>query len=152
MTRKRGTPYAMGQLLIMTIVLLLLYSYFYYAYYTAKPYLSAPFSVPVWISSILLSLMTVLAGVLIELSRFWGWIIQYRFKQELLILQGIPSGLLGLVPNAVWTYYFGSHYPFCFFADPAVSGAAGIWFGIILIRSLVEQKRIREEEGSEKIN
>jgi len=146
-TRKRGAPYAVGQTVIMATVLLLLYSYFYHAYYKAGPYLLSPFSTHVWISSTLLSLMTVLAGILIELSRFWGWVIQYRVKQELLILQGIPSAILGLVPGVVWTRYFGTGYPFNFLADPAVSAAGGIWFGIILLRSLVEQKRIKEEES-----
>lgn len=86
--------------------------------------------------------------MLIELSRFWGWVVRYRFKQDLLILQGIPAGLLGLVPGTVWTRYFGTDYPFNFLADPAVSGAAGVWFGIILLRSLVERKRIPEEEST----
>ncbi|MTI86076.1 MAG: hypothetical protein FH756_19805 [Firmicutes bacterium] len=148
MTRKRGAPYALGQAVIMATVLLLLYSYFYYAYYNAGPYLLSPFSTQIWISNTLLSVMTILSGILIELSRFWGWIIQYRVKQELLIIQGIPSGMLSFIPSTVWVKYFGTGYPFNFLADPAVSGAAGIWFGIILMRSLVEKKRLKEEEPS----
>lgn len=148
MTRKRGTPYVVGQSIIFAVILILLYSYFYYAYYGAGIYYTSPFSVQAWVSSLLLSLLTVMAGMLIELSRFWGWVVQYRFKQELLIVQGIPSGLLGLVPDTFWTYFFGNHYPFNFLADQAVSGAAGVWFGVILLRSFLEQKKIKEEEES----
>lgn len=146
MSRKRGTPFAVGQTLIVATVLVLLYSYFYYAYYRAGPSLLDPLSPHLWISGLLLSLTTVAAGVLIELSRFWGWIVRYRFKQDLFILQGIPAGLLGLVPGVVWENYFGNEYPFNFLADPAVSGAAGVWFGIILLRSFLERKRLPEEE------
>jgi len=140
----------MGQAVIMAAVLVLFYTYFYYAYYTAGHNLLGPLSMPIWISNMLLCLVTVSAGILIELSRFWGWVIRYRFKQELLIIQGIPAGILGLVPGPVWTKYFGTEYPFNFLADPAVSGASGVWFGIILLRSLTERKRLKEEESPEK--
>ncbi|MCF8012445.1 MAG: hypothetical protein K9L17_13920 [Clostridiales bacterium] len=146
MTRKRGLPYAVGQILILIIVLFLLYTYYYYAYYYSDPIISGPFSADVWIKSFLLSFTTTAAGVFIELSRFWGWVIEYKFKQELLILQGIPAGLIGMIPSTIWTRYFESGYPFNFLADPSVSAAAGVWFGIILLRSFFDHKKIEEDE------
>lgn len=149
MTRKRGIPYAAGQVIITGMVLFLLYSYFYYARYSNGSHSADVFSSHVWSSSVLLSIMTVASGVLIELSRFWGWVVQYRFRQDLLILQGIPAGLLGLIPGIIWTKYYGTAYPFNLLADPAVSGAAGVWFGVILLRSFVERKRLPEEQEEE---
>lgn len=142
MTKQRPNTFPVGQALIMAGVFTLLYTYFYQTYYHYGLY-------GFGLESVLLAVVTVLSGILIELGRFLGGPVVFSFKPELLIMQGIPAGLLGLVPGSLWLDLFGRGYPFNFLADPGVSGAAGVWFGIILLRSLIDQKPVPEKEEQE---
>lgn len=145
MTKQRPNNFpVVGQALIMTGVFTLLYTYFYQTYYQPNYGLFG-----FWFESAFLAIVTVLSGILIELSRFLGGPVVLNFKSDLLIMQGIPAGLLGLVPGSLWVDLFGRGYPFNFLADPGVSGAAGVWFGIILLRALIDQKPVPEKEEQE---
>ncbi|WP_347488410.1 hypothetical protein ABDB91_14450 [Desulfoscipio sp. XC116] len=134
--------YAAGQALIGIAVFLLIYTYFFYS--TFQP---VPGSAGSWSMALLLSMTAVLAGLLIELGRFWGWAIEVKIDADLLILQGGPAAVLGLVPAPLWLQAGGHNYPYTFFADPVVTGIGGVWLGVVLFRSLFNNKKIKEDVG-----
>lgn len=133
--------YAVGQALIGMAVFLLIYTYFYYSKFQPVPGAD-------WGVSLLLSMTALMAGMLIELSRFWGWIIEVKINTDLLVLQGIPAAILSLVPEPLWLQAGGNMYPYIFFADPVVTGISGVWLGIVLFRAIFNNKKIKEEEKS----
>lgn len=137
--RKKPEAFPAGQMLIMVGVFAMLYSYYYQTNYQQIFYLQG-----FWYKSALLAAVTVMSGILIELGRFLGGPVEVNYKPGLLIVQGIPSGTLGLVPGWLWLDLFGSGYPFNFLADPSISAAAGIWFGVILLRGTIDQRRVPE--------
>jgi hypothetical protein len=132
--------YAAGQALIGIAVFLLIYTYFFYS--TFQP---LPGSAGSWGVALLLSITAVLAGLLIELGRFWGWVIEVKIDTDLLILQGGPAAVLSLVPAPFWLQVGGRNYPYIFFADPVVTGIAGVWLGVVLFRSIFNNKQIKED-------
>lgn len=142
--QKKPEDFPAGQMLIMVGVFAMLYSYFYQTSYQQIFFLQG-----FWYKSALLAVVTVMSGILIELGRFLGGPVEVNFKPGLLIVQGIPAGILGLVPGWLWVDLFGSGYPFNFLADTAVSAAAGVWFGVVLLRATIDQKRVVEREELE---
>ncbi|AGL03057.1 hypothetical protein [Desulfoscipio gibsoniae] len=137
--------YAAAQALIGISVFLLIYTYFFYSTYQTIPGLAESWSV-----ALLLSMTAVLAGLLIELSRFWGWVIEVKINVDLLILQGGPAAVLGLVPAPLWLQVGGHNYPYIFFADPVVTGISGVWLGVVLFRSIFNNKKIKEDLKDQK--
>lgn len=138
MNKKNG--YAAGQAFIGIAVFLLIYTYFYYNTYQPLPGAAGS-----WAVSLLLSMTAVLAGLLIEMGRFWGWVIEVKIDTDLLILQGVPAAVLSLLPAPLWLQVGGNAYPYIFFADPVVTGIAGVWFGVVLFRSIFNYKKIKED-------
>ncbi|WP_157833578.1 hypothetical protein [Desulfotruncus alcoholivorax] len=90
--------------------------------------------------------------MLIELGRFWGWVIEVRINKDLLVLQGIPAAILSIVPGPYWLQAGGNAFPFNFFADPVVTGISGVWLGVVLLRGIFNNKRIGDEEEIKKKN
>jgi hypothetical protein len=133
--------YAYGQLVTGVLVFLLIYTYFYYSRFR-----QAPGEGGEWGSAVFLSATAVLAGMLIELGRFWGWVIEVKINKELLVLQGIPAAVLSLVPGPLWIQAGGNVFPYIFFADPVVTGISGVWLGVVLFRSIFNNKRVKDEE------
>jgi len=86
----------------------------------------------------------VLAGLLIELGRFWGQTIEYSLDTDLLLLQGFPAAILTIIPAPLWLQTGGRVFPFTFFADPVVTGIAGVWLGVVLFRALFTIKLVEE--------
>lgn len=139
---KKKERYVLGQVFIGMAIFLLIYTYFFYSKYQ----LSLGGVTRDWGVALMLSLTAVLAGMLIELSRFWGWVIEVKINNDLLVLQGIPAAILSLIPGPFWIQQGGNYYPYIFFADPVVTGISGVWLGVILFRSVFNNKQIKEEE------
>ncbi|SFQ94937.1 hypothetical protein [Desulfoscipio geothermicus] len=137
---KKKDRYVLGQAFLGVAVFLLIYTYFFHSKFQ-------PVSGTVgdWGTALMLSTTAVLAGMLIELGRFWGWVIEVKIDADLLVMQGIPAAVLSLVPGPFWLQYGGKTYPYIFFADPVVTGIAGVWLGVILFRSMFNNKKIKEE-------
>ena len=139
--------YAVGQLIIGVSVFLLVYTFYYYS-----KYMNIPGRGGEWRISIFLSATAVLTGMLIELGRFWGWVIEVKINKELLVLQGIPAAILSIVPGPYWLQAGGNAFPYSFFADPVVTGISGVWLGVVLLRGFFNNKRIGDEEEIKKKN
>ena len=138
---KKGI-YAISNALISIAIFSLIYTYFYYTTFQLPTGAAAS-----WGVAMLLSMTAVLAGLLIELSRFWGQIIEYSLNTDLLILQGGPAAILSMIPAPVWLQAGGKIFPYTFFTDPVVTGIAGVWLGIILFRSLFSIKSADSPES-----
>ncbi len=139
--KKNDNRYIAGQALIGLAVFLLIYTYFYYSRVQRISGAGEE-----WGIAILLSLTAVLVGMLVELGRFWGWVIEVRIDANLLVLQGIPAAILSLIPGPVWLQAGGNTYPFIFFADPVVTGVSGVWLGVVVFRSVFNNKKLKDEE------
>jgi len=137
--------YAAGQLLIGIAIFLLIYTYFFNS--TAHP---LPGSAESWGVALFLSMTAVLVGILVEFSRFWGQVLEVKINSDLLILQGLPAAVLSLVPEPIWLQAGGQAYPYTFFADPVVTGMAGVWLGVVLFRAIFEIKKVNENQTDQK--
>lgn len=93
-----------------------------------------------------LSMTAVLVGMLMELSRFWGLVIEFKTDADLLIMQGVPAAILGVIPGPFWLQAGGNTFPFIFFADPVVTGISGVWLGMVLFRGIFNYKKVKEKE------
>jgi len=133
--------YAAGQAFIGIAIFLLIYTYFFYSTYQPLSGLAGS-----WGMALLLSMTAVLVGLLIELGRFWGQIVEVKIDTDLLVLQGGPAAVLSLVPEPFWLRAGGHTYPYIFFADPLVTGISGVWLGVILFRSIFNIKKARENK------
>lgn len=139
MNKKQG--YLYGQAIIGLLVFLLNYTYFYH--YSFGLLTGAGED---WSAAMFLSFTAVLTGMLIELGRFWGSPLEVKINGELLVLQGTPAALLGVIPDPLWLQAGGPVFPYIFFADPVVTGIAGVWLGVVLFRSVFSRKKVKEEE------
>lgn len=133
--------YIYGQAIIGLLVFLLIYTYFYHHSFGPVAGVGGD-----WGAAMFLSFTAVLTGMLIELGRLWGWVMEVKINKELLVLQGTPAALLSLVPDPLWLQAGGHTFPYIFFADPVVTGISGVWLGVVLFRSVFSRKRIKEEE------
>jgi len=100
--------------------------------------------------ALFLSMTAVLVGILVEFSRFWGQVLEVKINSDLLILQGLPAAVLSLVPEPIWLQAGGQAYPYTFFADPVVTGMAGVWLGVVLFRAIFEIKKVNENQTDQK--
>lgn len=139
--------YAAGQFIIGVFIFLLVYTFFYYSKYTNVTNREGE-----WGISVFLSFTAVMVGMLIELGRFWGLVIEVKINKDLLVLQGIPAAILSIVPGPYWLQAGGNAFPFSFFADPVVTGISGVWLGVILLRGFFSNKQVSDSEEIKKKN
>lgn len=139
--KKKKERYTQGLALTGIAIFTLVYTFFYTSVYRT-------FQGPAgdYVQSTALAMTAVLAGMLIELGRFWGWVIEFRVDSDLLVIQGIPAAILCIIPGPVWLQLGGNVFPYIFFADPVVTGISGVWLGVVLFRGLFNNKKVREEE------
>ncbi|KAF1084273.1 hypothetical protein SPSYN_02677 [Sporotomaculum syntrophicum] len=137
--------YAAGQAIIGIAIFLLIYTYFFYNMYQPLPGLAES-----WGKALLLSLTAVLVGLLIELGRFWGQVLEVKINTDLLILQGWPAAVLSLVPEPLWLQAGAHTFPYIFFGDPVVTGISGVWLGVVLFRSIFTNKNVKEDVCNKK--
>lgn len=142
---KKKNQYTAGQALTGFIIFILIYTYFY-----TNIFHNVPGRGGEWTQSLALSMTAILTGMLMELSRFWGWVIEFKTDSDLLIFQGIPAAILSLIPAPLWLQAGGDTFPFVFFANPVVTGMAGVWFGMVLFRGMFNNKKVKEEEEDKK--
>ena len=141
MMKKKRERYTFGLAFTGLTIFMLIYTFFYTSTFRA-------FQGPAgaWAEAMALSMTAVLAGMLIELSRFWGSQMEFKTDADLLILQGVPAAILGVIPGPFWLQAGGNSFPFIFFADPVVTGISGVWLGIVLFRGIFNHKKIKEKE------
>ena len=135
--------YTFGLAFTGLTIFMLIYTFFY-----TSTFRTIPGPTGAWAEAMALSMTAVLAGMLMELSRFWGSVIEFKTDADLLILQGVPAAILGVVPGPFWLQVGGNTFPFIFFADPVVTGISGVWLGMVLFRGLFNNKKIKEEEDA----
>ncbi|HBX24246.1 MAG TPA: hypothetical protein DEF34_11545 [Desulfotomaculum sp.] len=139
--KKKRDGYTFGLAFTGLTIFMLIYTFFYTSQFRI---IQGPSGV--WFQAMALSITAVLAGMLMELSRFWGLIIEFKTDADLLILQGVPAAILGVIPGPFWLQAGGNNFPFIFFADPVVTGISGVWLGMVLFRGLFNHKKVKEKE------
>lgn len=139
--KKKRERYTFGLAFTGLTIFMLIYTFFYTSTFRT---FQGPFGA--WAEAMALSMTAVLAGMLMELSRFWGSVIEFKTDADLLILQGVPAAILSVIPGPFWLQAGGNTFPFIFFADPVVTGISGVWLGMVLFRGIFNNKKIKEEE------
>lgn len=139
--KKKKERYTFGLALTGMAIFTLVYTFYYTSTFRT-------FHGPAgaWAESVALSMTAVLAGMLMELGRFWGWVIEFKVDSDLLVIQGVPAALLAVIPGPLWLQAGGNVFPYIFFADPVVTGISGVWLGMVLFRGLFNNKKVKEEE------
>lgn len=143
--KKKRDRYITGQALTGLAIFMLIYTFFYTSTFRT---IQGPAGE--WLESLALSMTAILAGMLVELGRFWGWVIEFKMNPDLLVIQGLPAAVLCVIPAPLWLKVGGNSFPYIFFADPVVTGIAGVWLGIVLFRGMFNNKKIKEEDVSKK--
>ncbi len=141
--RKKRERYTFGLAIIALTIFLLVYTFFYSSTFQA---LQGPSGA--WAEAVALSATAVLAGMLMELGRFWGSPMEFKVDADLLTLQGIPAAVLSVVPGPFWLQAGGNTFPYIFFADPVVTAITGAWLGMVLLRGLFNNKTVKEKEDA----
>jgi predicted membrane-bound mannosyltransferase len=140
--KKKRERYTFGLVFTGLTIFMLIYTFFYTSTY--QTFQGGPSGA--WTEAMALSMTAVLAGMLMELSRFWGSVIEFKTDAELLILQGVPAAILGVIPGPFWLQAGGNTFPFIFFADPVVTAISGVWLGMVLFRGIFHHKKVKEED------
>jgi len=141
--RKKREGYTFGLAITGLTIFLLVYTFFYTSTFRAFQGPSGA-----WAEAAALSATAVLAGMLMELGRFWGSPLEFKTDADLLIFQGIPAAVLSVVPEPFWLQAGGNTFPFIFFADPVVTAITGVWLGMVLFRGLFNNKTVKEKEDA----
>jgi len=139
--KKKRERYTFGLAFTALTIFMLIYTFFYTSTFQTFRGPSGA-----WIQAMALSMTAVLVGMLMELSRFWGLVIEFKTDADLLIMQGVPAAILGVIPGPFWLQAGGNTFPFIFFADPVVTGISGVWLGMVLFRGIFNYKKVKEKE------
>ncbi|MCL2337596.1 MAG: hypothetical protein FWC60_09275 [Firmicutes bacterium] len=143
--KKKREDYIFGLAITGLTIFVLVYTLFY-----TSTFRSWQGPAAAWNNAAALSASAVLAGMLMELGRFWGAPLEFKTDTDLLIFQGIPAAILSVIPGPFWLQLGGHTFPFTFFADPAVTAITGVWLGVVLFRGLFDHKAVGEKGEEEK--